>query len=61
MTFLEIIEVLKEGNKVHYCNDSYQVVKSTCGMYFIYCENEDLVLITTLNFIESDFYIGDLR
>ena len=61
MTILEIIETLDEGNMVHFTNDYYQVLKSTCGMLFIQHEDDDLILIDALNFDESDFYIGDLR
>lgn len=62
MTLQEIKEAIAQGKRVHWANDSYQVVKDKCGAYLIkhsqgHCIGLTWADCTTLNGRPDQFYI----
>jgi hypothetical protein len=63
MTLQQIQQAKEAGHTIHWCNDSYTVVKSKRGEFFINHISGSCIGLTwldgsTLNGDESDFYIG---
>lgn len=62
MNLQQIKQAIAEGKKVHWANNSYEVIKDKIGQYLIVHERGNCIGLTwqdgvTLNGEEKDFFI----